>query len=176
MRKSPCPLTVTTARTLGEGFVDSGNDASHSDILLRKRGKRHQGTGKKDPFLSLSANVKISSRKDKKNTCCAKKKNLLRKRGERHEGTEKKDPFLSLSANVRLTAGLGEPLRLGLAVGEGGVAGVREEEEEEEEETEEVVVVDSEAEEEISSSDMLAMRRWCQYLNFCSLRPHTLVA
>jgi hypothetical protein len=75
MSKSPCPFTVTTARTLGEGFVDSGTDASpHSDILLRKRGKHHESTGKRHPFLSLSANVKISSRQDKKNSCCAKKK------------------------------------------------------------------------------------------------------
>jgi ribosomal protein L12E/L44/L45/RPP1/RPP2 len=70
-------------------------------------------------------------------------------------------------------------LRLGLAVAEGGVAGAREEEEEapeaeaEEEEEEEE---ESEEEEVISSSDMLAMRCWCQYLYFCSSRPHTLVA
>jgi hypothetical protein len=54
------------------------------------------------------------------------------------------------------------------------VAGAREEEEEEAEAEE------AEEEEEnlevSSSSDMLAMRCWCQYLYFCSSRPHTLVA
>jgi hypothetical protein len=52
-----------------------------------------------------------------------KKQILLCKRGERNEGTGKKDMFLSLSANVRLTTGLGEPMRLGLAVREGGRLG-----------------------------------------------------